>query len=60
VPELMQHDCTPPRLAEAVLHWLRDPRAGAALRPRFRALHEGLRQDASARAADAVAELLLA
>jgi lipid-A-disaccharide synthase len=30
----------------------------AALRPRFRAIHESLRRDASARAADAIVELL--
>ena len=39
-------------------NWLRDPEAAIALRPRFRALHETLRRDASRRAADAVAELL--
>ncbi|MFC3549950.1 lipid-A-disaccharide synthase [Lysobacter cavernae] len=55
VPELMQHDCTPGKLADAVLHWLRDPQAAAALQPRFRELHLQLRRDASARAAEAVA-----
>ena len=58
VPELMQGDCTPDKLAAAVLHWMRDPAAVAALQPRFRALHAQLRCDASARAADAVAELV--
>jgi len=58
VPELMQHDCTPEKLAEATLAWLRDPAATAALQPRFRELHLQLRRDASAQAADAVAELL--
>ncbi|HEY0503532.1 MAG TPA: lipid-A-disaccharide synthase [Lysobacter sp.] len=58
VPEFMQHDCTPDNLAAAVLHWLRDPAASAALQPRFRELHAQLRRDASARAADAVVELL--
>mgnify|MGYP003583282852 FL=1 len=58
VPELMQHDCTPDKLADAVDHWLHDPHAAAALQPRFRAIHEQLRQDASARAADAVPDLL--
>ena len=58
VPELLQDDCTAPKLRDAVLAWLRDPEAAIALRPRFRALHEGLRRDASARAADAVAELV--
>jgi lipid-A-disaccharide synthase len=58
VPELMQDDCMPDKLAEAVLHWLRDPAAVAALQPRFRELHVQLRRDASARAADAIAELV--
>jgi len=58
VPELMQHDCTPERLAEATLAMLRDPSAEARLAHRFRALHEQLRRDASARAADAVEELM--
>jgi len=58
VPELMQHDCTPEKLAEATLAFLRDPEVAASLQPRFRELHLQLRQDASARAADAVVELL--
>jgi lipid-A-disaccharide synthase len=58
VPELMQDDCTPEKLAGAVLHWLRDPAAVAALQPRFRELHVQLRRDASARAADAIGGLV--
>ena len=58
VPELMQQDCTPENLAAAMLRWLRDPAAVAALQPRFRELHLMLRRDASARAADAVSEFL--
>ena len=58
VPELMQDDCTPEKLAGAVLRWLRDPAAVAALQPRFRELHVQLRRDASARAADAIAGLV--
>jgi lipid-A-disaccharide synthase len=58
VPELMQDDCTPARLADAVLHWFRDPTAAAALGPRFMNLHRELRQDASARAADAIVEVV--
>ena len=58
VPELMQQDCTPENLAGEVLRWLRDPTAVAGLQPRFRELHLALRRDASARAADAIAELL--
>ena len=58
VPELMQHDCTPEKLASGILRWLRDPAAVAALQPRFRDLHLALRRDASARAADAISGLL--
>ena len=58
VPELMQHDCTPGKLSAAVLHWFGHPEARAALLPRYRYIHEKLRRDASASAADAVAELL--
>ena len=57
-PELMQDDCTPEKLAAAVLEWLTHPETIAALQPKYLQLHHALRQDASARAADAVAELL--
>ena len=58
VPELMQNDCTPDNLADALLYWLHNPAACAALQPRFAAIHERLRRGASARAADAIADLL--
>jgi lipid-A-disaccharide synthase len=58
VPELMQHDCTADRLAAAVLAWMQDPQRLAAIEPRFLAIHQSLRRDASARAAEAIAELL--
>ncbi|GAB3386313.1 lipid-A-disaccharide synthase [Lysobacter fragariae] len=58
VPELMQHECTPENLAAATLAMLRDPHVAARIEPRFRELHLQLRQDASARAADAVSQLL--
>ena len=58
VPELMQHDCTPENLAGATLRWLRDPAASAALLPKFQRIHLELKRDASARAADAIAELI--
>lgn len=58
VPELMQHECTPARLADAVLQWLGDAAAVARLLPRFEQLHLELRQDASAQAAEAVAEVV--
>ncbi|TAA46672.1 lipid-A-disaccharide synthase [Pseudoxanthomonas winnipegensis] len=57
-PELMQEDCTPERLAAALLEWFAHPEAVAALQGRYLELHALLRQDASARAAEAVDELL--
>ncbi len=60
VPELMQGDCTPAKLAAAVMNWFDHPDARAALLPRYRHIHDKLRRDASASAADAVAELLAA
>lgn len=57
-PELMQDECTPDKLADALLHWFRNPTAVDAVQPEYLRLHQQLRQDASARAADAVAELL--
>ena len=58
VPELLQDACTPEHLAEAVLHWLQHPAAVDALLPRFEGIHRTLRQDASARAAEAVLALV--
>lgn len=57
-PELMQHDCTPDKLSDAVLAWFRNPHAVESLQARYRELHLALRQDASARAADAISEFL--
>jgi lipid-A-disaccharide synthase len=58
VPELMQHECTPDKLAAATLRWLHDEAASKALQPRFLALHQQLRRDASAQAAQAIVELV--
>ena len=60
VPELLQDDCVPEKLAAACLRWLGQPQAVDALLPRFVELHETLRGDASARAAEVVAELAAA
>ncbi|MGH8026890.1 MAG: lipid-A-disaccharide synthase, partial [Pseudoxanthomonas sp.] len=57
-PELMQDECTPQNLAAAVLNQFQHPEVVGALQPRYRELHETLRQDASARAADAIVGLL--
>ncbi len=59
VPELLQDDCTPSKLAAALLRWFGQPSAVAELLPRFESIHRELRCDASARAADAVAELMI-
>ncbi len=59
-PEFLQDACNAEQLAAAVLRWFEQPEAVAALRPQYRAIHETLRQDASVRAADAVAGLLRA
>ena len=58
VPELLQDDCTSINLHAGLLRWFRDADAVAALQPRFLAIHETLRRNASARAAHAVAGLL--
>src|SRR5690606_22204945 len=57
-PELMQDDCTPEALAAAVLHWFTRPDAAQALQPEYERLHLELRRDASASAAEAIAELV--
>lgn len=58
VPERVQEAATPVNLANDALAWLDDsPRRHAAIET-FRAMHLSLRQDASARIADAVAPYL--
>jgi len=58
VPELIQHDCTPDKLAREAEAWLADAPRRAAVHERFVALHELLRQDTARRAADAIASLI--
>ncbi len=60
VPELLQDDCTAGKLQAALLRWFSDPGAVAAVRPEFMAIHQTLRRGASARAADAIAQMLQA
>ena len=57
-PELIQQDCTPESLANAVLQWFEHPDCVAGLEDDYRRLHLELRQDASASAAEAVGLLL--
>lgn len=58
MPEFIQHEATPERLADAVGRLLSDDTAAAAIRERCLAIHRQLRQGADARAAEAVAECL--
>jgi lipid-A-disaccharide synthase len=58
VPELLQGDATPQRLADATLAWLDDPARAESLRVRFEALHRQLRRNTAEAAADAIATLL--
>lgn len=54
VPELLQQQATPDKLAEAMLHWYRTPDEVAVLEAEFIHLHRLLRQDTAALAATAV------
>jgi lipid-A-disaccharide synthase len=58
VPELIQHEATPDRLAGEISRWLEDENARVALREQFLELHDRLRCDASERAAEAISGLL--
>jgi lipid-A-disaccharide synthase len=57
VPELIQHDATPEKLGAAVLNYLENPQASAAVNARFDAIHRDLRRNASSEAADAILQL---
>lgn len=58
VPEILQDDCTPAALAEAVLKLFRDTAARVTLVAEFERLHELLKGDGDRGAAAAVDELL--
>jgi len=58
VPELLQKEANSARMAEEVLRWLNDEERRIALQARFARLHEQLRCDAGARAAQAIRSLL--
>jgi lipid-A-disaccharide synthase len=58
VPELLQHQATPERLAQAVLDWLESPARMAAVQARFVQLHDTLRRDTPTLATDAIAQVL--
>ncbi|WP_298931546.1 lipid-A-disaccharide synthase [uncultured Ramlibacter sp.] len=58
VPELLQHDATPEKLAAALLEWLEAPARIAAIQARFTALHHELRRDTKALATDAIEKVI--
>jgi lipid-A-disaccharide synthase len=58
VPELLQEEASPQRLAQAVLDWLDAPERVRALQARFTQLHHELRRDTAALATDAIEALL--
>ena len=60
VPELLQGDCVPDKLAAAVVAWLDDSAASARVARRFEDLHSLLRRDTATRATDAIAQVLQA
>jgi lipid-A-disaccharide synthase len=60
VPELLQGDATPAKLAEAALAWLADPARCDALVHRFEALHHELRRNTAQAATDAIQKILQA
>ncbi len=58
VPERIQGDAQPARLAADVLAWLDAPARAAALTQRFTELHHLLRRDTARTASDAIAQVL--
>jgi lipid-A-disaccharide synthase len=58
VPELLQHDATPEKIAAAAFRWLDDPEAVRSLQARFEALHRELRRDTGALATAAIEAVL--
>jgi lipid-A-disaccharide synthase len=54
VPELIQHEATPAKLAGALLELLDDRPRCERLRERFAAMHAGLRRDTAGLAAEAI------
>jgi lipid-A-disaccharide synthase len=58
VPELLQDDATPARLADALLAMLDDGPRCERLRERFAAMHESLKRDTPRLAAEAIMETM--
>ncbi|AGG33816.1 Lipid-A-disaccharide synthase [beta proteobacterium CB] len=60
VPELLQDDATPNKLADALLAWLNNPGKVAQLKTRFAKMHETLRRPTGLLVAQAVAQTITA
>jgi lipid-A-disaccharide synthase len=60
VPELLQDNATPAKLADAAIAWLDDPRRCDELARRFDALHRELRRNTAQAATDAIEKILAA
>ncbi|MDB6001587.1 MAG: lipid-A-disaccharide synthase [Rhizobacter sp.] len=58
VPELLQHDASPERLAAATLAWLDDPEKAASVAQRFAQLHRELRCNTAQTATHAIQQIL--
>ena len=58
VPELLQDEATPEKLATAVIHWLEHPSKVAELKARFAKMHETLRRPTGILVAQAVAQTI--
>lgn len=54
VPELLQHDATPEKLAETALKMMSDKILMSEIRAEFTRMHESLRQDSQEKAAQAI------
>ncbi len=60
VPELLQENATPAKLAQAAFDWLDNPAACADLSQRFQTLHQTLRCNTAQAATDAIQKILAA
>ncbi len=60
VPELLQDDATPDKLADALLDWLNHPAKVSELKIRFAQMHETLRRPTGLLVAQAVAQTITA
>ena len=58
VPELLQGDATPEKLANAVLDWLNNPAKVSQLKVRFAQMHEILHRPTGLLVAQAVAQTI--